>query len=60
MLDASSSYGSAHFTRVLGWHIDEFTVLSAGVKNEMKNTGLQLYCNYFIVYGQKPLNTGTA
>lgn len=55
MLDASSSYGSAHFTRVLGWSIEEFTVLSARVKNELRDKSMQLYSNYWVVYGQKPV-----
>lgn len=55
MMDASSAYGSAHFTRVLGWSIEEFMILSAGVKNELKDKSLQMYANLWIVYGQKPM-----
>ncbi|KAH9212142.1 putative methyltransferase [Leptodontidium sp. 2 PMI_412] len=54
MLDASSSYGAAHFTRVLGWSSEEFEVLSAGVRGELKDRTLQLYSNLFVVYGRKP------
>lgn len=54
MLDSTSSYGSAHFTRVLGWSIDEYTVLSAKVRRELKNPNLQLYTYRVVVYGQKP------
>lgn len=54
MLDASSAYGQAHFTRVLGWTPQEFAVLSAGVRNEIKDRSLHLYSNLFAVYGQKP------
>jgi hypothetical protein len=54
MLDASSSYGNAHFTRVLGWTNEEFEVLSAGVRGELKDKKLQLYSNLYVVYGQKP------
>jgi hypothetical protein len=55
MLDGSSSFGMAHFTRVLGWSRLEFEVLSAGVRNELHDKTLQLWGNMFIVYGQKPL-----
>lgn len=54
MLDASSSYGQAHFTRVLGWSPQEYAVLSAGVRNEFKDRRLHLYSNLYVVYGQKP------
>ncbi|KAH6712790.1 putative methyltransferase [Leptodontidium sp. MPI-SDFR-AT-0119] len=54
VLDASSSYGAAHFTRVLGWSSEEFEVLSAGVRGELKDRTLQLYSNLFVVYGRKP------
>ncbi|KAL2071258.1 hypothetical protein VTL71DRAFT_12493 [Oculimacula yallundae] len=54
MLDASSAYGAAHFTRVLGWSNDEFSILSAGVRNEMKDRSGQLYSNLYVVYGRKP------
>jgi hypothetical protein len=54
MSDASSSYGNAHFTRVLGWSNEEFEVLSAGVRTELKDKQFQLYSNLYVVYGQKP------
>ncbi|RDW82220.1 hypothetical protein BP6252_03332 [Coleophoma cylindrospora] len=54
MFDASSSYGQAHFTRVLGWSPQEFAVLSAGVRNELRDKRLHLYSKLYVVYGQKP------
>ncbi|PVH89233.1 S-adenosyl-L-methionine-dependent methyltransferase [Cadophora sp. DSE1049] len=54
MLDASSAYGAAHFTRVLGWTSEEFEVLSAGVRQELKDRTLQLYSNLYVIYGRKP------
>jgi hypothetical protein len=54
MLDATSSYGAAHFTRVLGWSIEEYAVLSAKVKSQLRDKRLQLYSNLYTVYGQKP------
>ncbi|RDW58231.1 S-adenosyl-L-methionine-dependent methyltransferase-10 [Coleophoma cylindrospora] len=54
MLDASSSYGQAHFTRVLGWTLPEYLVLSAGVRKEMTDPKLHLYSDLFVVCGQKP------
>lgn len=54
MLDASSAYGPAHFTRVLDWSLDEYMVLRAGVRNEMMNPDLHLYSDLYVVYGQKP------
>jgi hypothetical protein len=54
MLDASSSYGQAHFTRVLGWSKEEYEILSAGVRRELKDLRLQLYSNLYVVYGRKP------
>lgn len=54
MLDGTGSYGSAHFTRVLGWSMDEYTVLSAGCRNELKDSHLQLTSDLYVVYGQKP------
>jgi len=54
MLDGSSSYGAAHFTRVLGWTSEEFEMLSASVKSELKDRTLQVYSNLYVIYGRKP------
>jgi hypothetical protein len=43
MLDAASSYGQAHFTRVLGWSREEYAVLNAKVRTQLKDRSLQLY-----------------
>jgi Methyltransferase domain len=48
MLDAASSYGQAHFTRVLGWSADEYAVLSAKVRNQLKDRTLQLYSDLYV------------
>lgn len=48
MLDAASSYGQAHFTRVLGWSADEYTVLSAKVRDQLKDRSLQLYSDLYV------------
>ncbi|TVY56631.1 Secondary metabolism regulator LAE1 [Lachnellula cervina] len=58
MLDASSAYGQAHFTRVLGWSPEEFQVLSAGVRRELKNLRYHMISNLYVVYGQKPKDEG--
>lgn len=54
MLDAASAYGQAHFTRVLDWSPEEFQVLSAGVRKELKNLKYHLRSNLHVVYGRKP------
>ena len=54
MLDGSSSYGAAHFTRVLGWTSEEFEMLSVSVKSELKDRTLQVYSNFYVIYGRKP------
>lgn len=43
MMDAASSYGQAHFTRVLGWTAEEYEVLSTKVRTELQDPKLQLY-----------------
>lgn len=43
MLDTASSYGQAHFTRVLGWSPAEYAVLNAKVRTQLQDRGLQLY-----------------
>lgn len=48
MLDAASSYGQAHFTRVLGWSAAEYAVLSAKVRNQLKDRTLQLYSDLYV------------
>ncbi len=45
MLDAASSYGQAHFTRVLGWSPEEYALLNAKVRTQLKDRGLQLFSN---------------
>lgn len=57
MLDAASSYGQAHFTRVLGWSANEYEVLSAKVRSQLKDRSLQLYSDLYTVYGRKPSTT---
>lgn len=48
MLDATSSYGQAHFTRVLGWSAEEYAVLGAKVRGQLKDSKLQLYSNLYV------------
>jgi hypothetical protein len=36
MLDGVSSYGPAHFTRVLGWTAQEYDVFAAKARTQMK------------------------
>lgn len=48
MLDAASSYGQAHFTRILGWSAAEYEVLSAKVRAELKDPKLQLYSDLYV------------
>jgi hypothetical protein len=48
MLDVASSYGQAHFTRVLGWSADEYEVLSANARTQLKDRGLQLYSDMYV------------
>lgn len=54
MIDTSSSYGQAHFTRVLGWTKEEYDVLSANVRTELRNPKYHIYSKLYVVYGQKP------
>lgn len=49
MLDAASSYGQAHFTRVLGWSAEEYAVLNAKVRNQLKDRTLQLYSDLYVL-----------
>lgn len=55
MLDATSSYGQAHFTRVLGWSKQEFDVMSACCRRELKDLRFHTYSDLYAVYGQRPL-----
>jgi hypothetical protein len=49
MLEAASSYGQAHFTRVLGWSPEEYAVLNAKVKGQLKDRSLQLYSDLYVL-----------
>ena len=49
MLDAASSYGQAHFTRVLGWSPEEYAVLNAKVRAQLKDRSLQLYSDLYVL-----------
>ncbi|CAG8972001.1 hypothetical protein HYALB_00008286 [Hymenoscyphus albidus] len=55
MLDATSSYGQAHFTRVLGWSKQEFDVMSACCRRELKDLRYHTYSDLYVCYGQRPL-----
>ena len=48
MLDGVSSYGPAHFTRVLGWTAQEYDVFAAKVRTQMKMQSSQLYANLYV------------
>ncbi len=48
MLDETTSYGMAHFTRVLGWSVEEYQVLVAGVRNQLRNNKLRLYAKFLL------------
>jgi hypothetical protein len=48
MLDAASSWGQAHFTRVLGWSSEEYAVLNANVRTQLKDQSLQLYSLLYV------------
>lgn len=43
MLDTASSYGQAHFTRVLGRSPQEYSVLNKKVRLQLKDRSLRLY-----------------
>lgn len=43
MMEAAKAYGTAHFTRVLGWLYEEYQVLAGEVRRETKDEGLKLY-----------------
>lgn len=43
MMEAAKAYGTAHFTRVLGWRNEEYQVLVGKVRKEMKDENLRLY-----------------
>lgn len=45
MLEAASSYGCAHFTRVLNWTTEEYEVLAACVRTEIRNPAFKLFSN---------------
>jgi hypothetical protein len=48
MLDATTSYGQAHFTRVLGWTPLEYEVFSAKVRNQLQDRSLQLCADLYV------------
>ncbi len=53
MLDGTSSYGIVQFT---GVSVKEYQVLAAGARNELRNSKLRLYVNFYFVDGQKTLD----
>lgn len=44
----------APYTRVLGWTAEEVEVFTAKVRNDLKDSRIHSYCNFHIVWGQKP------
>ncbi|KAF2136203.1 uncharacterized protein K452DRAFT_292578 [Aplosporella prunicola CBS 121167] len=54
MIEAASAYGTAHFTRVLGWSLQEYQVLSSRVRKEMRNEDLRLWSKLYVVHARKP------
>jgi hypothetical protein len=47
-LDAASSYGQAYFTRVLGWSPEEYAVLNAKIRTQLKDRSTQLYAELLL------------
>ncbi|OJJ44448.1 hypothetical protein ASPZODRAFT_168718 [Penicilliopsis zonata CBS 506.65] len=48
------SYGTALFTRVLGWDPVEVVVFLASVRNQLRDPQYHLYVNGHVVWGRKP------
>ena len=48
ILDADSSYGQVHFTRVLGWSANEYEVLNVKLRTQLKDRSLQLYPDMYV------------
>lgn len=44
----------ALFTRGLGWSATELEVFLVGVRKDMKDKGMHVYYDIYVVYGQKP------
>lgn len=53
VLEGMEAYTMASFTRVLGWHPDEVQAFLVGVRNEMMDRSIHMYCKHYFVYGQK-------
>jgi len=54
LLDGLESYSLRLFCDVLGWSKEEFQILAAGVRNELRSGTVHAYYNLHVVYGQKP------
>ncbi|OJJ42306.1 hypothetical protein ASPZODRAFT_170261 [Penicilliopsis zonata CBS 506.65] len=52
------SYGTALFSRVLGWNQAEITVFLAAVRKEIQDVRFHLYVNAHVVWGRRPEATG--
>ncbi|KAL1854552.1 hypothetical protein Plec18170_004642 [Paecilomyces lecythidis] len=54
MLQAVDSLSPAVFSRILHWDTERVRELTSGVKRELMDRSLNLYCNIHLVYGRKP------
>lgn len=53
MLEGMETYTLALLTRAFGWSADEVRIFLSGVREEILNRKLHLYCKLYFVYGQK-------
>lgn len=57
LLMAVEAYSLRLFTQVLGWSMEKTQVFFVGVRKDLKNRNVHLYCNLHVVYGKKPTET---
>ncbi|KAF8470729.1 S-adenosyl-L-methionine-dependent methyltransferase [Kalaharituber pfeilii] len=59
MFEGIEGISLALFTRVLGWNVERVLQLLEKVKAAMKNKKVHVYSKWYVVYGRKPLDSGS-
>lgn len=55
-LDNVEALTTRIYVNAWGWSPDEIKVLCAELRSELKNPRMRLQHNYYVVWGQKPLD----
>lgn len=56
VVEGATAFGLRAFEKVFGWSKDQTELAMVNFRRDVKNRHYHQYCQYFVVYGRKPLD----